>query len=106
MKKIAGGCALLFLVLAGCIVTGRDFPSAAVNRITKGQTTQTEILATFGQPYMKIDDGGAVTWTYYRELRGLPNRYQTKELRVVFDEHQVVVNYTFTINYPDEARQP
>ena len=94
MKKIAAACALLFLVLAGCIVTGREFPTASVGRIVKGQTTQTEILATFGQPYMKIDEGGVVTWTYYRELR------------VIFDERQTVVNYTFTINYPDEPPQP
>lgn len=106
MKKIAAACAMLFLVLAGCIVTGREFPTASVGRIVKGQTTQTEILATFGQPYMKIDEGGAATWVYYRELRGLPNRFQTKELRVIFDERLTVVNYTFTINYPDEPAQP
>ena len=102
MKLRIAAIVPFLLLLAGCIVTGRDFPTPAVKKIVNGRTTRTEIQATFGEPYMKVNQGGKETWTYYRELKGLPNRVQTKELRVFFDESNVVESYQFTINYPED----
>ncbi len=101
MREAVALCALILLLAAGCVTTGRDFPVTPVKRIVSGQTTTTEVRVTFGEPYLKVFQKDKQTWTYYRVLYALPNRVRSKELNIVFDARGVVEDFSYSTNYPD-----
>lgn len=58
------------LLLGGCAsatsISGRDFDTSKVPLIQKGKTTQSEIVAWFGQPFTKSVSGAdGEIWTYF-----------------------------------------
>ena len=69
--KISMRSALLLmlpaLLLAGCATSGRDFDSAKVSQIKKGETTEQQLVTMFGEPTQRaIDSEGMthLTWQY------------------------------------------
>lgn len=93
---------LVALALPGCISIGRRFPAQAVAQLQVGQTTQQQVLETFGPPWRTGIDSGQRTWTYgyYRyPLIGAP---QARDLVIKFDARGIVSSYDY--NTTDEDR--
>ena len=86
---------LLALAFSGCVVIGRDFPSAPVKDITTNTTTQREIFAVFGEPDKRGLENGYETWTYTYQYYELGQLRDSKELYVVFDKDNTVRAYSF-----------
>lgn len=61
---------LLICSAGGCVHSsnysyGNNFPSENVQLITKGKTTESDLMDLFGAPTMKhVKDGTGVVWTY------------------------------------------
>jgi outer membrane protein assembly factor BamE (lipoprotein component of BamABCDE complex) len=102
--QAAGRVGALLLVLAslGCISVGRHFPEQAVSQLQVGQTTQQQVLETFGPPWRTGVDSGQRTWTYgyyHYSLFGAP---QARDLVIKFDSRGIVSSY----NYNATTRDP
>lgn len=114
------------LTLNGCANVGnksvKDVSESAVHgSITKGVTTMNEVKTMFGSPIKtSFTDGGSVIWTYTYDdtsaltpetvgsviltlgLAGTKSRGTRNELVVMFDENNVVKNFSMS-NSPIEA---
>jgi hypothetical protein len=44
-------CLAFFILVSGCIYTGRDFAATQVENIENNVTTQKEIFSYFGEPF-------------------------------------------------------
>ncbi len=44
-------CLAFFILVSGCIYTGRDFAATQVKNIENNVTTQKEIFSYFGEPF-------------------------------------------------------
>lgn len=97
--------ALLWAVVQGCASAGRDFPMDRVEGIRNGETTQTEILETFGQPWRVGTEDGQATWTYGKYKYRLFGQPSTSDLVVRFDDRGVVSSYSFSTTEHAEGRQ-
>lgn len=92
--KLAG--LLLFLVLWGCQIYGREFPVTPVKNIQPNVTTEREVFAIFGEPYRRGVDSGYETWTYSFHNYEFFQLRDSKELYVVFNKDGSVRSYSFT----------
>lgn len=57
----------LMLILVGCASVGHQFDSTKIQSITKGETTESQLVAMFGPPMTKgINSEGeeVLTWMY------------------------------------------
>ena len=94
-KVLLGLAVMAVLFAASCISTGRDFSVSRVPEIKIGKTTQDDIRAMFGSPWRVGVEDGRRTWTYGKYRYRLFGETTTQDLVVRFDEHGVVVSYTF-----------
>lgn len=65
MKRILAGA--LALAIAGCATVGKEISDESVASITKGQTTEEQLVAQLGRPYSTVtnsDGTKVVVWTY------------------------------------------
>ena len=84
----------LSLLLWGCAVLGRDFPTAPVREIQPNVTTKTDIFKFFGEPVERGLDTGDETWTYYQYTVG--SGAGQKRLHIVFNKDGTVRSYSFS----------
>ena len=96
--------ACLWLLPSGCATVGRDFPMDHVSDIHIGETTQAEILATFGTPWRVGEEDGNRTWTYGKYRYRLLGRPSTTDLVVRFDGNGVVKSYSFSTTEHEEGQ--
>lgn len=98
MLKRVGFLFLMFF-LAGCVVTGRDFPTTPIKDIQPNVTTKSQIFSTFGEPVEKGLDTGLETWTYHYTTVGTGSGgVGQKRLYVVFNKDDTVRSYSFSSN--------
>ncbi|MCW8895449.1 MAG: outer membrane protein assembly factor BamE [Sulfurimonas sp.] len=99
MKKTAKLWGLVMitalLTLGGCARVGQDFKEHRVEQIKIGQTTQSDIINMFGQPWRKGIENGVTMWTYGRYTYRLIGETDTKDLIIKFDKDAKVKSYTF-----------
>lgn len=96
MKRIAL-TALLTLALIGCASFGTDFKQEDVASIHKGETTEAQLLQTFGNPYTTTSNSNGtrtLTWTYAHATAFSPGK--GKSLMVKLNESGVVEKYLLT----------
>ncbi|MBZ0267553.1 outer membrane protein assembly factor BamE [bacterium] len=82
-------------LLAGCATVGREFPPEKVPEIRIGETTRTEILAMFGEPWRTGLEDGDAKWTYGRYRYSLFGASRSTDLTVRFDDAGRVLSYSF-----------
>ena len=59
--------AVLLLLLAGCVSTGRNFDESKITDIKKGETTEADLVKLFGPPESRSSDSDGHThldWSY------------------------------------------
>lgn len=67
--KYAFALALIAVLAAGCASSGRKIDQSAVDRIEKGETTQTEVVGLLGSPdhVTRLGSGDTIfTYAYFR----------------------------------------
>lgn len=70
MKRLALLACIPIVALLGCASSGSNYDEAKVTQITKGQTTEADLLAMFGDPTERsTDSSGAVSvqWMYIEQ---------------------------------------
>ncbi len=99
----ASVAALLFLIgCCGCATIGHPFPAGKVQEIRIGETTKSDLLATFGLPYRRGIEDGDSTWTYlHYRLKLIGEHARTRDLYVRFDRDGQVKSYTYSSNMQD-----
>lgn len=112
MKLIGIPLTLIFAALitscaTSSVTVGNNFDSTKVNEIKKGQTTKSELLQMFGEPYTKtVVSSNEENWQYYFSTNTAKAQsyifttdVQTsgsyKNLSILLKE-DVVSNFTFT----------
>ena len=96
--------AMIVLTLSGCATVGSQFQFHGSESIVNGETTLSQILVTYGDPFRVGYENGDVKWTYgfYRyRLFGAP---ETKDLDIIFDKRGVVSSYTYSSSAPEEVK--
>ncbi|MCK4874817.1 MAG: outer membrane protein assembly factor BamE [Sulfurimonas sp.] len=83
------------LTFGGCARIGQDFNEQRVQQIKIGETTQSDIVTMFGQPWRKGIEDGVTMWTYGRYTYRVIGETDTKDLIVKFDDDGKVESYTF-----------
>lgn len=83
---------------AGCVSIGKPFPADRVNSIVIGKTKQSEILATYGQPFRTGIDDGNPAWTYADYHFGVFGPQKATDLYVRFNADGTVKSYSFNTN--------
>ena len=87
--------ALTLLFSSGCARVGKDFNAQKVQQIVIGQTTQSDIVSMFGQPWREGVENGVTMWTYGRYTYRIIGETDTKDLVIKFDKDKKVSSYTF-----------
>jgi hypothetical protein len=90
-------------VLAGCATIGHEFPSERVPEIRIGETTRSEILVMFGDPWRTGLEDGEVKWTYGRYRYRAFGGSRSKDLAVRFDPSGRVTSYSFNTTDVEKA---
>ncbi|MEJ2471434.1 MAG: outer membrane protein assembly factor BamE [Desulfuromonadales bacterium] len=101
VRMISAGVLLVLLSLPviSCMPSvGRPFPVQQVRQIEIGVTTQAEVRQMFGTPWRTGIDDGDRTWTY-----GEYSMQKTRDLKIRFDDKDVVKSYSFSSSYPEDA---
>jgi outer membrane protein assembly factor BamE (lipoprotein component of BamABCDE complex) len=57
--------AMCVIVACSATTLGRKIDTWQVNAIKKGQTTKSQVIASFGQPSSRTNMGGSEMWTYH-----------------------------------------
>jgi len=87
---------LLFAGLCSCATVGRPFPESEVGKIVIGRTTAVEVKGLFGPPWRTGVEDGLKTWTYGHYHYSVFAPASSKDLVVRFDDHDVVVSYSYS----------
>ena len=103
VRIMAGASFLLMLFFSGCATVGHEFNVAQVPNIKMNKTTQNEILEMFGSPWRVGVDDGRQTWTYGKYHYSLVSEASTTDLVIRFDDHNVVVSYTYNTTELDNT---
>ena len=93
----------LFLA-AGCVSTGRDFPSD-VSWIKKEGTRQKDVNLVLGRPFSVGSSGGIPTWTYAYYYYNVIGKRFHKELKFYWNEDKAVKHYSFSTSFPRDVDQ-
>ena len=96
-------CGIL-LSTAGCVSSGRDFPSK-VDWINKGVTSQAEAQQLLGEPYSVGNSSGRPTWTYGYYKYRLFGKSFIKELKLFWAPGGTVETYSFNSSFPADTGQ-
>ena len=87
--------AVSLLTFSGCARVGSDFNSHRVEQIKVNETSQSDIVLMFGQPWRKGMENGITMWTYGRYTYRLIGEADTKDLVIKFNKDGKVSSYTF-----------
>jgi hypothetical protein len=100
MKRLVSLFSALFftLVLTGCGSSGKNFPSAHVDDIQNGVTTQLQILDWFGVALKEGVRNGNPMWTYQFDTYNSLGKDNSKELVILFDKDHIVRAYRYASN--------
>ncbi len=90
---------VLFVSLAGCGHTGKDFNAGYSKYIKNGETTKIELIRELGEPNRKGVTNGSEWWIYEYNSFKFGKSY-SKDLQVTFDEQGVVKTNNFSSNFP------
>jgi hypothetical protein len=82
------------LALSGCLSIGQEFPVVKAGDLKLGETTQSEIQQTFGNPLMTGVSDGNPSWTYTRVRYSPFGGAEAEYLEVQFDEQGVLSSYS------------
>ncbi|MDD5272310.1 MAG: outer membrane protein assembly factor BamE [Methylovulum sp.] len=85
----------LFLAGAGCASMGHEFPAGQVQTIRIGETTQNDIINTFGTPWRTGIENGLKTWTYGNYSYSAFSDSETEDLVIKFDKRGLVSTYSY-----------
>jgi len=88
-----------------CATMGTPFVFTGPNTIVIGQTTKSDLLAKFGQPFRVGYENGKDKWTYGYYKYKVFGDSETKDLDVVFNKDGKVSSYTYNSSYKDEVKQ-
>lgn len=91
------------LFLSNCATVGKPFEFKGPSSIINGQTTQSNIIALYGNPFRVGYDNGDLKWTYGYYKYKLIGETETKDLNITFDKKNVVSGYTYSSSVPDEV---
>jgi len=100
MKRWVSLFSALFitLFLVGCGTGGQNFPTAHVDEIQNGVTTQSQVLEWFGVAFKEGVRNGQPMWTYQFDLWHSLGDDESKELVILFDEKNIVQAYRYASN--------
>ena len=87
--------AVSLLTFSGCARVGSDFNSHRVEQIKINETSQSDIVLMFGQPWRKGMENGVTMWTYGRYTYRIIGETDTKDLVIKFNKDAKVSSYTF-----------
>lgn len=88
----------LALFLTGCGTSGKNFPTAHIDEIQNGVTTQSQVLDWFGVAYKEGVRNGDSLWTYQFDTYNSIGKDKSKELVILFDQKNVVKAYRYASN--------
>ena len=88
---------LMAAILAGvgCASVGHEFPAGQVQTIRIGETSQNDILNTFGNPWRTGVENGLKTWTYGNYYGSLFGESEAEDLVIKFDKRGMVSSYNY-----------
>ena len=86
------------LFLAGCGSAGKNFPSAHIDEIQNGVTTQSQVLDWFGVAFKEGVRNGTPMWTYQFDMWHSLGDDESKELVILFDDKNIVRAYRYASN--------
>ena len=89
-------------ILAGCATVGQPFAVENVQKVSIGETSRSDIVKWFGQPWRTGLEDGRETWTYGHYRYSLFGPERTRDLVVRFDDGGKVVSYTFSSTEPED----
>lgn len=102
---------LFSISLVSCASVGTKLKHENISQIKEGVTTQGEVIASLGQPYMQTltSDGKVVMMYQYTKVENKATNFvpvanlfaggmdiQQQILQILIDEHGVVERYLFT----------
>jgi outer membrane protein assembly factor BamE (lipoprotein component of BamABCDE complex) len=102
LRKLA--LAAIAAACVACMTVGEDFAVGRVSHIRIGETTQSDIRKTFGEPWRVGLENGERTWTYGYYRYNLFGASQTRDLVVRFDDDGVVSSFTFNSTWPEDVQ--
>lgn len=88
-----------------CLSTGRDFPSRT-DWLQKDRTKKDDVKLVLGVPYAVGSSGGTQTWTYAYYKYTLFGRTYYKELKLYWNDTNIVKNFTFDTSFPEDMVDP
>ena len=91
----------LAMFFSSCGTVGKDFDTSLYANITKGKTTQKEVLATFGTPFKKGIQNGDPVWTYEYNYVNSFGTDIIKDMIIVFGKNGVVKSHQLMTSSPD-----
>jgi hypothetical protein len=94
--------AAALLASAGCATIGHEFAVENVPKVSIGETTRSDVVKWFGEPWRTGLEDGRETWTYGHYRYSLFGPDKTRDLVVRFDEHGKVASYTFSSTEPED----
>ncbi len=95
----------LALFFTACATVGSSFEFKGPESIVVGQTTETQIIAQYGQPFRVGYENGNVKWTYGYYHYRLFGDSDTKDFSVTFGKNGTVVSYEYSSSDPKEVAE-
>lgn len=87
---------------SGCARVGHDFNARHVNELKIGQTTKSDVINMFGEPWRIGNENGVSIWTYGKYTYYLVGEADTKDLVIKFNDNGTVRSYTFNKTLNEE----
>ena len=103
--------ALTMVLLAGCVSAGRKIDQTAADKIVKGKTTKSEVIAALGSPDHITKLGNGDTVFIYQFMKSTPKastfipivgtfaggaNVQTQSCMVIFGRDDIVKNFSIS----------
>jgi len=89
---------VLFIGLAACGSTGRDYDTTHLTDIQNNVTTKENIRQWFGEPYQTGRRDNMEMWTYQFDGYNSLGKDESKDLVLMFDDSGVVKAYRHSSN--------
>jgi outer membrane protein assembly factor BamE (lipoprotein component of BamABCDE complex) len=89
-------------LFCGCmsVHTGNNFDASKVSQIKKGETSESQLIAMFGQPNQRTTNsqtGNSLTWMYSQGNAGLGGATSTnKTLTAFMNQAGIVTDYNYS----------
>lgn len=96
--------AMCILAFSRCATVGSQFQFHGSESIVKGETSLSQILATYGDPFRVGYENGNIKWTYGFYHYRLFGDSETKDLDITFDKQGIVSSYSYSSSAPNEVK--